>query len=269
MTNLTLLTLAGALGLRHGVDPDHLAVIDGLSRVHPSRWNGILFAFGHGALVTLLAVGIGGFLANKVEPYAPWLLIFLGASNLWRLRKTTTHPHSHVFRLQISSPLILGIFFGAGFETASQLSMLFLAADTNPWVLGIVFSAGMVLVDGTDGYLASRTQTRAIAGGRRALQASRALGMLVVTFSLGLGCAELLKVNIDPIALPLGCALFGFLVILRLWSAHDPQKLGQAGESRDIAVPTLGRRKNVRHLKMFYTKIASSTSSLLTRIIYH
>src|SRR5215471_866581 len=117
MTHFTLLTLVGPLCLRHGVDPDHLAAIDGLSRVHPSRWNGVLFAAWHGALVTLLAVGVGGLLAGKLEPYAPWLLIFLGVLNLWRIRKAATHRHSRFFGLQISSPLVLGILFGAGFET--------------------------------------------------------------------------------------------------------------------------------------------------------
>jgi high-affinity nickel-transport protein len=211
-----------ALGLRHGVDPDHLAAIDGLSRLRPSRWNGVLFAIGHGILVTLLAVGVGGLLARTVGRFAPWLLILLGGINLWRLRKPVTHRHRGFSRIARSSPLLLGILFGAGFETASQLSALVLAADMDPWVLGLVFSAGMMLVDGTDGYLASRTQSQAIAGGRRALRASRSLGIFVVVFSFGLGGAELLKVDMDHIALPLGCVLFVYLIALRIWSARDP-----------------------------------------------
>lgn len=222
MTHSALLTLAMALGLRHGVDPDHLAAIDGLSRLRPSRWNGVLFAIGHGILVTLLAVGVGGLLACTVGRFAPWLLILLGAINLWRLRKPVTHRHRGFSRIVRSSPLLLGILFGAGFETASQLSALVLAADMDPWVLGLVFSAGMMLVDGTDGYLASRTQNQAIAGGRRALRASRSLGIFVVVFSFGLGGAELLKIDMDHIALPLGCVLFVYLIALRIWSARDP-----------------------------------------------
>jgi high-affinity nickel-transport protein len=222
MTYSTLLTLAAALGLRHGVDPDHLAAIDGLSRIRPSRWNGVLFAIGHGALVTLLAVGVGGLLARKLEPYAPWLLVSLGMLNLWRLKNPVAHRHFAFSRSPLTSPLILGVIFGAGFETASQLSALVLAADINPWILGIVFSAGMMLVDGADGYLASRTQSRASSGGRRALRASRTLGIFVVVFSFGLGGAELLKLDIDRIALPMGCLLFTGLVALRIWSSRDP-----------------------------------------------
>ena len=222
MTHSALFTLAVALGLRHGVDPDHLAVIDGLSRLRPSRWNGVLFAIGHGLLVTLLAVGVGGLLARSIGPYTPWLLILLGAVNLWRLRKPVTHRHRGFSRIARSSPLLLGILFGAGFETASQLSALVLAADINPWLLGLMFSAGMMLVDGMDGYLASRTQSQAIAGGRRALRASRSLGIFVVVFSFGLGGAELLQLDIDRFALPIGCLLFVYPIALRVWSAREP-----------------------------------------------
>ena len=222
MTHSALLTLAVALGLRHGVDPDHLAAIDGLSRLRPSRWNGVLFAIGHGIVVTLLAVGVGGLLARSIGPYTPWLLILLGAINLWRLQKPVTHRHRGFSRVARSSPLLLGILFGAGFETASQLSALVLAADINPWLLGLMFSAGMLLVDGMDGYLASRTQSQAIAGGRRALRASRSLGIFVVVFSFGLGGAELLQLDIDRFALPLGCVLFAYLIALRVWAAREP-----------------------------------------------
>jgi len=141
------------MGLRHGLDPDHLSVIDGLSRLRPSRWNGLLFAVGHGLLVTLLAVGAGRMAAQFIGPYAPWLLILVGMVNLWRLMTPGTHGHSYFTQLTRLGPLLLGIVFGAGFETASQLSALVIAADMNPWVLGGSFSAGMILVDSVDGYL--------------------------------------------------------------------------------------------------------------------
>jgi high-affinity nickel-transport protein len=239
MTHSALLTLAVALGLRHGVDPDHLAVIDGLSRLRPSRWNGVLFAIGHGLLVTLLAVGVGGLLARSIGPYAPWLLILLGVINLWRLRKPAMHRHRGLSRIARTSPLLLGILFGAGFETASQLSALVLAADINPWILGIMFSAGMMLVDGTDGYLASRTQSQAIAGSRRALRASRALGIFVVLFSFSLGSAELLKLDVDRIALPLGCLLFVYLIALRFWSAREPVEVSPSNPIAGTELNTL------------------------------
>ncbi len=52
------------LGLRHGLDPDHIACIDGLTwstlehnhKLAP--WVGTLFALGHGLPVTGIAVGV-------------------------------------------------------------------------------------------------------------------------------------------------------------------------------------------------------------------
>jgi high-affinity nickel-transport protein len=69
MKEIALLSFIAALGLRYGLDPDHLAAIDGLLRFHPSRWNGLFFALGHGVLVTALAVGFGHSLARWIEPY--------------------------------------------------------------------------------------------------------------------------------------------------------------------------------------------------------
>jgi high-affinity nickel-transport protein len=221
MTHATLLALAFALGMRHGLDPDHLAVIDGLSYIYPSRLNGILFAVGHGVLVTLLAVGVGSISARVIEPYAPWFLIIMGIVNLWRLCRPIAHKHRRLSRFPTTSPLLLGIIFGAGFETASQLSAFALVADINPWILGATFSGAMILVDGADGYLAAQAQRNSVVGNLRAVRASRILGVLISTFSFVLGGTELLKINLDGIALPLGCILFATLIVLRLWSARS------------------------------------------------
>ena len=77
------LVLAFALGIRHGTDPDHLTAIDGLSRIRPRSTNGVFFALGHGAIVTVLAAGVGHVLAGRIEFLGPWLLIAIGAVNAW------------------------------------------------------------------------------------------------------------------------------------------------------------------------------------------
>ena len=57
------------LGLRHGMDPDHLATIDGLARYNGqnrprvARWSGCFFSLGHGAIVTLVAAFVAASLA--------------------------------------------------------------------------------------------------------------------------------------------------------------------------------------------------------------
>src|SRR6516164_11866967 len=74
-----------ALGMRHGTDPDHLAAIDGLTRIRPRATNGVFFALGHSLIVMLLAVGLGHLLASRFAFVGPWSLILIGAVNLWRL----------------------------------------------------------------------------------------------------------------------------------------------------------------------------------------
>lgn len=174
-----------ALGLRHGTDPDHLAAIDGLSRIRPRSTNGVFFALGHGLVVVLLAVGIGRLLAQHFAFAGPWTLILIGIVNLWRLLRNQRKP-PELSRPIVAQSLILGMLLAAGFETSSQLSALIIAGQTNAWILGGLFSLGMVLVDGLDGLLATSTQGLATAGKARAKAASFALGLLVVIFALGL-----------------------------------------------------------------------------------
>src|SRR6185503_20885653 len=88
---IALGALVFALGLRHGLDPDHLVAIDGLTRSSRSRWTGFFFSLGHGIVVTL----IGVFLAVAATEWEPpaWvegvgtlvsigILVALGAANL-------------------------------------------------------------------------------------------------------------------------------------------------------------------------------------------
>jgi len=211
------LVIAFALGVRHGTDPDHLTAIDGLSRLRPRATNGLLFALGHGAVVTLLAAGVGHVIAGRVAFLGPWLLIAIGAINLWRVVRPS--PAARGSRRPIvAQPFLLGMLLAAGFETASQLSALILADAANPWLFGAVFSSGMVLVDGVDGYLAASTLNLAAGGDANARLASTSLGILVVLFSFGLGGAELAGYEINRIALPLGLMLFALVIGIRMWA---------------------------------------------------
>ena len=76
----------------------------------------------------------------------------------------------------------------------------------------------MVLVDGTDGVLAARTQQLALTGHNRSVRSSRALSVLVVVVSFGVAGGELAGVDLNRMALPLGVVLFVSVVFLRLWS---------------------------------------------------
>ena len=76
-----LLLLATLLGLRHGLDADHLSCIDGLTRFNEragrrvAPWCGTCFSLGHSFLVVLIATAIG-LAARDLEP--PALLDTLG-----------------------------------------------------------------------------------------------------------------------------------------------------------------------------------------------
>lgn len=231
MNTLTLLPVVAAVGLRHGVDPDHLAAIDSLSRFHPSKWNGLFFALGHGAFVTLLAIGFGRSIAVGLEPYTAYILVGLGIANIWRLIRPSKHKcHCHSLpQFMRSSPFMLGVLFGMGFETASQLSVFLLGSKMNPWLMGAVFSGGMMLVDGIDGFLAARTFGMARTGNRRAQRSSQILGALVAFLSFVLAAAEWMKWQIDFAVMPIGILLFVVLIGLRLWSSTPDKALSSLG----------------------------------------
>src|SRR5258706_715066 len=55
---LGLAALVFVLGLKHGLDPDHLVAIDGLTRSSRSRWCGLFFSLGHGCVVTLVGIAL-------------------------------------------------------------------------------------------------------------------------------------------------------------------------------------------------------------------
>jgi high-affinity nickel-transport protein len=242
MTSTPVICLA--LGMRHAVDPDHLTAIDGLCRIRPRKANGVLFALGHGLVVILLAAGVGTALAGRASFLGPWMLITIGAVTLWKVIRSSPTPAA-IRRPIIAQPFLLGMLLAAGFETASQLSALVLADQTNPWLLGVAFSSGMVLVDGTDGYLATSTQRLAATGAMNARSASRWLGILVVVFSFALGTTELLGLDLDRFALPLGLSLFAVVIGFRVW-ARGGLRLTPAGSAHlslspiEFATPSEG-----------------------------
>ena len=71
MDILGLATLVFVLGLKHGLDPDHLVAIDGFTRSSRSRWCGLFFSLGHGVVVTLVGVGVALVAADWQPPQ--WL----------------------------------------------------------------------------------------------------------------------------------------------------------------------------------------------------
>ena len=69
---LSLFALALAFGIKHGLDPDHLATIDGLARFNSNskpwlaKWSGVLFSLGHGTVVTAVVATVA-FLPTQIS----------------------------------------------------------------------------------------------------------------------------------------------------------------------------------------------------------
>ncbi|MGZ5067682.1 MAG: HoxN/HupN/NixA family nickel/cobalt transporter, partial [Usitatibacter sp.] len=100
---LALVGVVFLLGLKHGLDPDHLAAIDGLTRFNAarrpslSRWSGLIFSAGHGVVVTLVAIAVATVATEWKAPAwlenaGTWISIaflsVLGVANLAAVART-------------------------------------------------------------------------------------------------------------------------------------------------------------------------------------
>ena len=226
---LSLLILTFVLGMKHGFDADHLATIDGLTRFnararpHLARYCGMLFSFGHGAVVVGIALGVSLVAERWAVP--EWFgllgalvsivfLIALGGLNLAAVLRAgpqeVVQPVGFKGRLlgglgRASQPLmvaLVGALFALSFDTLSQAAFFALTATRfGGWqhalMLGLLFTLGMLLTDGINGLWIARLIARA---DQVALIASRVMGLVVSGVSLlvaGFGIAKLLSPAVD------------------------------------------------------------------------
>jgi len=235
------------LGLRHGMDPDHLATIDGLARYNGqnrprlARWSGCFFSLGHGAIVTLVAGFVAATLHDSAAPVwlerlGTWIsivfLLALGIANIVAVFRT---PADRVVRLtgfkgrwlgriaETSHPAVItmiGAAFALSFDTVSQAALFSLTGvHLGGWpfsvALGLVFTLGMMTTDGLNGAWVARMVERA---DRRARVASRVMGLAIALLGIGiasLGMARLLSTQAAEVLagaeLPMG---FGVAIIV-------------------------------------------------------
>ena len=226
---IALLALVFVLGARHGLDADHLATIDGLTRYNlrlcPSRarWCGSLFSLGHGAIVMLIGLAVG--LASTtwqvpewMEALGTWISIgFLTLLGILNLRAVLIAPAGDMVatmgikagllhRLQAAShPLAIaavGSLFALSFDTLSQAALFAVTATRHGGVahslaLGLMFTAGMLLADGANGLWIARLLCRA---DQRARIASRVMGLMVAAISFSVaafGLARWLRADVS------------------------------------------------------------------------
>jgi len=208
-----------ALGLRHGADPDHLAAIDNMTRnsvvERPvlSRYIGTMFAGGHTVMVLAVAALVG-FLGMRFASHAPLIertgtvisiavLLVIALLNLRQLlagetdrvagAKTRLLPP--VLR-NAASPWValpVGLLFGFGFETSSQVAAYAIAFAADAGVagallVGSMFCAGMACTDTLDSLFVHRLVTYRCG---RLPQVMRVWVACVTLFAVGVAAYEL------------------------------------------------------------------------------
>jgi high-affinity nickel-transport protein len=262
-----LCALVFLLGMRHGFDADHLATIDGLTRLNQrrggwiARWCGTLFSLGHGAVVLGIAALVGVASTHWVPP--EWVdsfgsavsvafLLGLGIANLHAVMAAApgelVSPVGFKGRwlgrlVQARSPLGVagvGAMFALSFDTLSQ-SALFAATATQfggpgrALALGGLFVAGMLATDGLNGWWIAKLIARA---DQIAVIASRVMGAAVAGVSLlvaALGIARwawpAFENWTEGRELAFGTTVLAVMVLsygLALWLARR-QRAGQTG----------------------------------------
>jgi len=240
---------AYALGLRHAFDADHIAAIDNTTRslMTPERRPlsvGFFFSLGHSsvvlALTILLAAGVHA-LGGAVQDDSSTLqqatgligtlvsgtfLCLIGVLNLAGLagvvraarRGEVAAPQGALSRIYarftraVRKPwhmYPLGVLFGLGFDTATEIALLVLAAGASfsglPFYailcLPILFAAGMSLLDTIDGVFMSYAYGWALAQPVRRLYYNVTVTALSVAVALGIGTIELASVLVDRLGL--------------------------------------------------------------------
>lgn len=179
---VTGLTLIG-MGIRHALDVDHITAIDNLIRFNNAskraRWVGAGFSSGH--MVSVLAemllmmfiaasvIDQGGIFSLSTGIIGAAALGVIGIINLYAMKKygktSATILAGKIlprtkFMGTMGSSFAVGIVFGLGFDTSTQLAAIALSAAAT--VIGgiesalemiAVFGVGMVAMDTLDSVL--------------------------------------------------------------------------------------------------------------------
>jgi high-affinity nickel-transport protein len=208
-----------ALGLRHGADPDHLAAIDNLTRnsiatrERLSRFVGTLFAGGHSVMVLAIAM-LAGLLGSRIaihgdvlETVGTWVSIVtlfaiagfnvrqlsLGRSGPMAGLKTAMLPKALRAATSPLAAIPVGLLFGLGFDTSSQVATYALAFTNGGGivlaaVIGVIFSLGMAVTDTLDSMLVHKLCARAPL---ELVRATRVWIVAVTSLALAVGGFEL------------------------------------------------------------------------------
>ncbi len=152
------------------------------------------------------------------------LVVLLGILKVWRQARTGQHSHVHLEELLARRGLLnrlfggrlerivnhswqmypLGLLFGLGFDTASEVGLLAMTAGASvgdlPLAavlsLPILFAAGMTAMDTTDGVLMTKAYDWAFVNPLRKIFYNITITSLSIVVALVIGAIELLQVAI-------------------------------------------------------------------------
>jgi len=202
------------LGLRHGIEPDHIAAIDGLTlRAHDHHerhapWTGSLFALGHGLAIGAIAIVVSLLAASISLPplltqVIEWLpIVLLTLLGLWNLRallapgayrpssvRMKLIPAALRERTDLWSTVVIGLLFALVIDTVAHISAWSVfATHRGGWwagvVAGLLFSGGMLIASTADSQLISRV-LRSAGSEAAASKLRRGIGWFVVILSFG------------------------------------------------------------------------------------
>jgi high-affinity nickel-transport protein len=189
---------------------------------------------------------IGGIIGASVSGTFLWiigilnLLVLLDILRIWKAASSGTHSHAHLEALLQQRGLLnrllggrlqklmnhswqmypLGLLFGLGFDTASEVGLLAMTAGASAGdlpvaavlCLPVLFAGGMTLMDTTDGVLMSKAYNWAFLNPLRKIFYNITTTGLAVGVALVVGTIELLQVLIGM--LDLHGRFFGFVAAL-------------------------------------------------------
>ena len=206
--------VALVLGMRHGVDADHLAAIDAMTRCNAdarptlARRTGLWFSLGHGAVVIAVAFAVAlsahaWAAPGWLEPFGAWasiaMLVLLGTLNLAAWRRTAPHAavalagwRSRLFNGALRAcsrraVFAVGVLFAASFDTVSQAALMAATGAASQGLAAVAllagaFVLGMIVTDGLNGWWVARLLQHPGAGAARA---SRVMCVAISAISLG------------------------------------------------------------------------------------
>ncbi|SDP46179.1 high-affinity nickel-transport protein [Actinopolyspora xinjiangensis] len=254
--------VAYLLGVRHGFDADHVAVIDDATRLLMQRGRkpvstGMWFALGHSSVVLILATMVafvagvaakgwaesfGSHTALFVDVFVVLVvgvlavlnaLVLRDATRLLRRARTSGVDDAEVEEVLGRRGLlarvlrgrmrkligrswhlfVIGLLFGLGMQTATEITVLALVAPTEGstlvvLTLPLLFAAGMCTVDSVDGMLMSRAYTWSLAQPVRRLWVNVTTTALTVALAVVIGVVVLAGV-LSELGVPLAETVAG------------------------------------------------------------